>query len=287
MSQSSFAEIIAQLALQDDPQTATRAGREADAEADGGSSLLEAPVSEPVVSATPISPAAIDLLIASEVSSRAFYEAKLTHPIWPGNRSGVTIGIGYDVGTVSPASLARDWTDELGQSMVGQLAAACGVLGQAASALATQMRAVTVPWDPADRVFLRRSVPVFVAMTERALPNTGLLSPDCLGALVSLAYNRGPSFSKDGDRFREMRAIRDHMADRAFELIPGELRSMQRIWTNEPNSRGLLLRREAEALLFERGLPGIRRNLAAPKLDSMTPMAAMTEAPTEGVASWV
>jgi GH24 family phage-related lysozyme (muramidase) len=72
--------------------------------------------------------------------------------------------------------------------------------------------------------------------------------------LVSLAYNRGASFSAPGERFLEMRNIRQHMEAKAFALIPGEFRAMKRIWAGDPNLAGLLVRRDAEAALFERGL---------------------------------
>jgi GH24 family phage-related lysozyme (muramidase) len=68
---------------------------------------------------------------------------------------------------------------------------------------------------------------------------------------VSLVFNRGASFSRPGDRFREMRAIKAHMAGEAFGKIPSELRSMKRLW---PDSSGLRRRREDEARLFEEGL---------------------------------
>lgn len=231
---------------------AMRAVRQADAV--GEESMLEAPLPSGAPSSTPISATAIDLIVASEVSSRAHYEKRFLHPIWPKGNSGVTIGIGYDVGTVNAAAVRADWTAQLGEAAVGRLVVACGVTGPAAFGLLPQLADIAVGWDAASAVFLHRSVPVFVGITERALPNTSLLGPDCLGALVSLVYNRGASFGRPEDRFREMRAIRDHMADRAFQLIPGELRAMKRIWQGDPNMAGLLVRREAEAQLFERDL---------------------------------
>ena len=87
-------------------------------------------------------------------------------------------------------------------------------------------------------------LPRWVGVVERALPNTDKIGPDCLGALVSLTYNRGASFGKDGERFREMRNIRSHLQGRQYARIPGELRSMKRLW---PNLTGLQKRREREA----------------------------------------
>jgi GH24 family phage-related lysozyme (muramidase) len=37
-------------------------------------------------------------------------------------------------------------------------------------------------------------------------------------------------------------------------LIPAEIRSMARLWANEPGMAGLVIRRNLEAALFEKGL---------------------------------
>jgi hypothetical protein len=50
-----------------------------------------------------------------------------------------------------------------------------------------------------------------------------------------------------------MRAIRQHMAERRFERIPDEFRSMKRLWRGR-GLDGLLARRDREASLFEAGL---------------------------------
>jgi len=95
-------------------------------------------------------------------------------------------------------------------------------------------------------------VPKWTQTCRDHLPNfDALTSGDCKGALVSLAYNRGPSFDAPGPRYAEMRAIRQHMADKRFDLVPGEFRSMKRLW---PKGGDLWNRREHEAALFEKGL---------------------------------
>ena len=286
MSEQSFDRLLEQVAAETSREGALRSAWEPEASGSGLESM-----EGPAVSATPISRPAIDLLIAAEVSSRAFYEAKLQHPVWPHGNSGVTIGIGYDVGTVNAAELRRDWADEMQAGDITTLSRACGVLGQPASALAGQMGSVSVSYAHAERVFLQRSVPGFVAKTERALPNTDLLGPDCLGALVSLAYNRGPAFNAAGDRFREMRAIRDHMQAKQFGLIPAEFRSMKRIWANDPNAKGLLLRRDAEASLFEHGLGDNKSEMVVqdndPHLDpDAPPPPPMADEGLEAIRPW-
>jgi GH24 family phage-related lysozyme (muramidase) len=96
----------------------------------------------------------------------------------------------------------------------------------------------------------------YVSLTKSQLRHFSHLPEDCRGALVSLVYNRGPSFdvpeAKDpSGRYREMRAIRQHMDTKDYKRIPPEIRSMAHLWPDLP---GLIKRRQAEADLFEAGL---------------------------------
>jgi len=196
-----------------------------------------------------ISKAAFDLIVAEEVSSQKAYERLYRHTEWPGAASGVTVGIGYDVGYATPARLKADWAGQIPDSMIMALTTACGVTGAAARPLAAKLKSqVDIPWAAALHVFEHVDIPRWTATVRKHLPNTELLSADSLGALVSLAYNRGPSFDKPGDRYREMRAIKSHMGAKAFEKIPAEFRAMRRLW---PALKGLRDRREREARLFE------------------------------------
>jgi uncharacterized protein (TIGR02594 family) len=197
----------------------------------------------------PISQKAIDLIVEAEVTSKAVYEKRYRHPIWPKGQSGVTVGIGYDVGHQSKDQVAQDWTGVIDDNMVKLLQKACGIKGPAAGPLAKELAAVDVPFDKAMQVFLKRDVPRWVGIVAKALSNIKdpHITPDRLGALVSLAYNRGPSFAKAGDRYREMNNIRRHMTGRQFALIPDEFRSMKRLW---PDMAGLRRRRDAEAAMF-------------------------------------
>jgi uncharacterized protein (TIGR02594 family) len=201
----------------------------------------------------PISDEAFDLIVEFEVSGKAAYERKYQRPTWPKGQSGVTIGIGYDVGYQSPAQLRADCANILSDQMIASLASVCGVKGAAASPLAQQLRgSVDVSWDQAIALFRRKSIPRWVGVVRNRLQNTDQLSKDSLGALVSLTYNRGGGgYTLPSDRFREMRAIRADMAARAFTQIPGEIRSMKRLW---PDLRGLQVRRDREAALFQKGL---------------------------------
>jgi hypothetical protein len=202
-----------------------------------------------------VSPAAVDLIVEAEVGSRAQYEQHYAHPEWPQGASGVTIGIGYDVGyCASIEALKTDWKGLIPDAMIAGLAPAIGVKGKAAAPLARELRTVVkVPWDAAIAVFRDVDVPRWAERCRKLLPNFDALPADCRGALVSLAYNRGASFTLAGDRYREMRAIRAAMRAKDYRAIPAQFRSMTRLWRGQ-GLAGLVKRREDEAKLFERGL---------------------------------
>ena len=152
------------------------------------------------------------------------------------------------------ATIRADWGGKIDGAMVAVLAGVAGLTGAAAQRALGEVRPlVLIEWDAAIAVFCETSLPKYLAMTRNALPNFDQLSPTCRGVLTSLVYNRGASFSKQGTRYQEMRAIKAHMIAKAFDRIPVELRKMKRLWTT-PNVRGVALRREREAKLFEKGL---------------------------------
>jgi hypothetical protein len=205
-------------------------------------------------SSVKVSDDTLRMIIASEVSSQARYEARYQQPLWPGGTSGVTIGVGYDVGYATPDWLQEDWGDILPATDLQLLKSACKVTGAHANAMLKSVATVRIGWDDAYKQFSTTALPRWTAETIGSLPNAEKLPPDCLGALVSLDYNRGPSWKLLGDRYTEMRAIRLHMVNEEYNLIPAQIRSMSRLWANQPGMEGLVIRRNLEAALFEKGL---------------------------------
>lgn len=201
-----------------------------------------------------ISREAFDLIVESEVSGRAAYEKKYRRPERPGGQSGITVGIGYDCGYSTAATIRQDWGGKIPAPMVAALCSVAGLKGTAAqNALASVRSKVDVPWDAAIDVFSNVSIPKYLGYTRKGLPGFDDLPPDCKGVLLSLVYNRGASFQQAGARYAEMRAVRAAVISGDLAQIPGLLRKMKRLWTT-PSVRGVALRREEEARLFERGL---------------------------------
>lgn len=56
-----------------------------------------------------VSRASINKIIEFEVTSREVYTRKYERPIWPEGFSGITIGIGYDLGYVTVKQFMEDW----------------------------------------------------------------------------------------------------------------------------------------------------------------------------------
>lgn len=198
------------------------------------------------------SPRAIDLIVNEETGGEAYYNATEIHPDWPGGASGVTVGIGYDCGYATAETIRADWGPVLPATAVDALASVAGIHGSPASSHAHELRGlVGVTWEAAMAVFNKVDVPKWSALVAGHLPNCDRLSGDSFGALVSLAFNRGPSFDMQGDRYIEMRSIKAHMASGNFSAIPNDIRSMKRLW---PNVSDLRNRRDHEATLFQQGL---------------------------------
>ena len=188
--------------------------------------------------------ASLELIVRFEVGSRHQYEKKFRRPTWPGGASGVTIGIGYDLGMTPKAQITSDWEKRLSESELAALLAVQGVTGKAAKRLSRRVAHIVVPLAMAEEVFYLETLPHFAARTRAAFPGVSKLPPDAQGAMLSLVYNRGASLL--GEPRREMaeiaRLLRSPKPD--LEAIAQQFESMQRLW---PDMKGLRDRRQREA----------------------------------------
>lgn len=232
--------------------------------------LAAAPSAEAMAAAARVSAAAFKMIVDYETGGRAFYDTVIKkRPIWPKGSSGITIGFGYDLGYVSLDEYQRDWAALIAQLPAAQRSALAACVGFQSGkdapaklqALLQTVRDVVVPWELAEVEFKAQTLPKFALMTQSALPNTDRLSGDCFGALVSLTFNRGASFSKardpvkdPKDRYKEMRLIKAAMTNREFAGIPKLIKDMIRIWEGTQIAEGMKRRRNDEAGLFLAGL---------------------------------
>jgi GH24 family phage-related lysozyme (muramidase) len=206
---------------------------------------------------------AIDLIVAAEIGSKAQYEKLYKHPTWPGGKSGVTIGIGYDLGYTDLATFGKNFNDVLDAVDFHALALTLGKTGEAAHAALPDVKHIVISWDEAMKVFMGVDLQKYENMLIKACPNSVAMPGDCFGALTSIVYNRGPAgFHLTDERFREMRTIAQLIAANNFAGIPAQIRSMKRLWGSQ--QQGLIIRRENEAKLFEQGLRVTSQGTAAP-----------------------
>lgn len=171
---------------------------------------------------------------------------------WPGGASGVTIGIGYDLGYVTVDQYESDWGERLQPATRDRLKDVVGLRAIRAKNRAPQLSDIRIRRAPSEEVFTERTIPLYTERARQAFPGFDALPLDAQGALVSLVYNRGASMVDDSpeDRRREMRAVRDAVAAEDLQEIADQLRAMKRLWVGK-GLDGLLTRRDAEAALVE------------------------------------
>ena len=189
-----------------------------------------------------------------------YYNKFLKNPTWPGEQSGVTIGVGYDTGYVNKTEFTNDWKD-LPKEIFDRLYRVVGVKGYQAKELSRRLKDITIPWDMSLKVFLNKTVKKFYDLTKTTFPNFDKLPEDAQGGLVSLVFNRGAAL--EGDRRREMKAIRDIMAkvenfdEKTLAQIADQIRKMKRIWIGGSIEKGMSRRRDAEAKIIEEALANV------------------------------
>ncbi len=197
---------------------------------------------------TSLSPKALDLILKYEVGGgETYYNKLLAKPTWPAGASGVTIGIGYDLGYNSLSQFKKDWGDKLSAEDFERLSHCLGAKGIAAKSLIPQVKNIYIPWNIAFQVFNDSTINRWANEVIRIYPEADKLHPDAFGALVSLVFNRGTSLI--GESRKEMLAIRQLVLDKDYQGIADEIQKMKRLWVGK-GLNGLLLRRDEEAALI-------------------------------------
>lgn len=205
-----------------------------------------------------VSRASLDMIIYYEVGGRSYYESKFTKPMvpaWQTTNSGVTVGFGFDVGYNTKDQIRKALEGIASEEEIVALQSVAGLKGKSAyyNGLPKVRNKVVITWDEADKIFMRDSLVRFTKQTADAFKLTpDRLHPHSNGALVSLIYNRGPLI--DGsDRRKEMGWIKYNIATNQDSKIPSDIKSMKRLWS-VTKLKGLHLRRDAEAAMFQRGI---------------------------------
>lgn len=209
-----------------------------------------------------VSRASVDMIIYYEVGGKEYYNAKFTKPMvpaWQTTSSGVTVGFGFDVGYNSKEQIRKALDGICSEDEIVALQSVSGMKGKNAyyNGLPKVKNKVIITWDEADKIFMRDSLVRFSKQTADAFDLTPTrLHPHSNGALVSLVYNRGPLIDTT-DRRKEMSWIKHNVSVGNDSNIPSDIRSMKRLW-NYSTLKGLHLRRDSEASMFQKGLNSIK-----------------------------
>jgi GH24 family phage-related lysozyme (muramidase) len=200
-----------------------------------------------------VSEAGQRLILDFEVGGgEPYYVRYLQRPTWPEGASGVTIGVGYDLGYNTREQIARDWA-ELPAVTLARLQACAGMKGTMAKLKTREVRDIIIPWTLALKVYQSRTIPRFAEATRRAYPGVETLHPSAQGAYLSWVFNRGEGITSSA-RDLEKRLIRRDTPS-AFPAVPGHFLASQRLWIGTSNGAGLCRRRQAEAALIQSTLP--------------------------------
>lgn len=198
-----------------------------------------------------VSQRGLKAIIKHEITSKAYYEKRLTKACWPGGNSGVTIGIGYDLGYATKSRVKADLQGLVSDDTLDQLVKAAGAKGVKAKHLCIAIcnKKIKVPYEAAEKLFYTRTLPEYAKRTRRAYPGVEKLPADAQAMLLSLIYNRGSKLS--GARRKEMHAIKKHVKNGDLNAIAKEFVAMKRLWQDK-GFEGLLYRRDSEARMIKR-----------------------------------
>lgn len=205
---------------------------------------------EPVSS--PVSPAAVALIVRHEIISPAYYAKALQGFACPGDRSGPTAGIGSDLGVQTRATIRDVWSIHPG---VERMTTASGKVGFGpCRAWRTAHKDIRTPLPLAQEVFASKLLPRYHRLASRAFRKTwDRLPPDAQGGLTATVFVRGASMEDaPGTQMRkEMRVIRDE-CDADVRCIATQHRRMCPRFAGRKDQAGLCKRLNDTADLIER-----------------------------------
>ena len=198
----------------------------------------------------------LNALIGFEVGAEfendtRYYDKYLASPSFPGLQSGVTIGIGYDLGYNTKEQIKKDWQGKVADNMLAYFVSVAGLKGEIAKrAITANVKSFKVPYLIAYDVFVKSTLPRFCKLTESIYPNLKNLNPTTQAMLVSLVFNRGASLQ--GDRRLQMRMLVAATNAAHYEKIASLFNDMKVLWVG--TSPGLVKRRVREAMLIKESI---------------------------------
>lgn len=184
-----------------------------------------------------------------ETGGQNYYNRVLKKATWPGGASGVTIGIGADLGYMTLKEFNQYFSKYFTAAQNQKLRSTIGLKGQAAKNAISGVRGIELSWENAYEAFVEWTLPKFWNLTKNLWPGIESLCESAQIALVSIVFNRGASIK--GNSRREMLNIKPLVLKRDYKGIADQVRSMKRLWVGK-NLDGLIRRREIEAQMIEK-----------------------------------
>lgn len=189
----------------------------------------------------------LEQIVQFEISSEDYYRRRLSRPIWPKGESGITIGIGYDLGYNPKAQIRNDWKGRISDENLDKLVEVAGLKGESAHDALPSVQHIKVSLEAAKEVFYTSALPKYAKLTRNAYPGVEDLPADAQAMLLSLIFNSGTRMSES--RRREMKAIQPLVIAKDLNGIAEQLLSMKRIW-DKSVLPGLHVRRDKEAQMI-------------------------------------
>ena len=187
----------------------------------------------------------VQKIVFFEVGSIRYYNRYLTTPLAPLNdASGMTIGVGYDLGYNTAEDIRRDWQGFIPSEDIEKLASVAGLRGDNAKRAHRSVVGVNIPYEVAFKQFMKVTLPRWIMKAYQLWPNFDNLNANQKTALVSLTFNRGTSLV--GQSRVEMKEVRDLLERGNIRPIAGLIKAMAR----RSPLKGVQARRVAESELF-------------------------------------
>lgn len=161
--------------------------------------------------------------------------------------SGITIGYGYDLGQQSSSQIANDLSGLFTNDEIKRFQSVAGLKKTDAIQNLYKVKDISITKNKALEL-TKKAKANYAQKTYNIWSEVIDLHPHCQGALLSIVYNRGNSLL--GDKRIEMKNIQNDLQRKEFNNISNEIRKMKRHWIE----KGLINRRETEAVYFENGL---------------------------------
>ena len=188
------------------------------------------------------------VVINFESGGKDYYNSSLKKATWPGGASGITIGIGADLGYMTLTEFETYFSKFFTKEQNTKLKSVLGIKGDNAKAKLNNVKGISLSWENAMDAFINWTLPKFWKLTNTLWPGVENLNEKAQVALVSIVFNRGTSIK--GSSRVEMTNIKPLVAKKDYKGIAKEIRSMKRLWVNK-NLDGLIKRREEEAKLVD------------------------------------